>query len=159
MPYSFRLTFGSHSRAGLIYFLRLKLRVSFKGGPHSRAGLFQGFTVFLEFALIFWQLCSLSMQLLLYCLVLSFHVNSGFRQVINFAIQMGVVKLKSAANPFFCEKTSLNFRFSELIRDSLSSFVTQKGMVEFISATMPFFYNSGIHFSPQQLKSPVAAYD
>ena len=36
---------GSYSRAGLILSLKLKLRVSFKGGPLSRAVLFQGFTV------------------------------------------------------------------------------------------------------------------
>ena len=42
----FKLTCGSHSRVGLIYFPRLQMRVSFKGGPHSRAGLFQGFTVY-----------------------------------------------------------------------------------------------------------------
>ena len=35
----------SHSRAGLIYILWLQVRVSFKGRPLWRAGLFQGFTV------------------------------------------------------------------------------------------------------------------
>ena len=36
---------GSHFRAGLIISILLKMRVSFKGRPLSRVGLFQGFTV------------------------------------------------------------------------------------------------------------------
>ena len=40
-----RSTCGSYSRACLIYQSQAILRVLFEGGPHSRAGLFQGFTV------------------------------------------------------------------------------------------------------------------